>query len=74
MKLLGFGEKRQEAVSDKRNEDRFRGNCGVSSLAVSKVAWDLQTLLEEEHRIKDFRMKYFFLTVFWMKVHPTHLH
>ena len=51
--LCGFSEKRQDKVKEERNEARFRGNFGASSLAINKVIDDLL----DENRTKTFNLK-----------------
>ena len=48
---------------------RFQGNYGASSLALSKA---LDDLLEVD-QITNFSLKYFFLTLFWLKSYPTYV-
>ena len=67
--FCGFTEKRQAKVKHQRNEDRFRGNYGVSLLATSRVVADLL----DADVIKKFNLRYFFLTLFWLKSYPTYL-
>jgi len=66
--LCGFTERRLDKVKAERNEGRFRGNFGVSSLAISKVVADLL----EENTIPKFNLRYLFLTLFWLKAYPTY--
>ena len=73
LEFCGFTLTRQNRVQPERNEIRFRYLYGVSSLAVSKLIRDLHTLLEEEHRIKKFNLKYFFLTLYWFKAYPRYI-
>ena len=51
--LCGFTEKRITKVKQERNEIRFWGNYGVSSVAISKVVNDLL----HEKVIKDFSIQ-----------------
>ena len=67
LEYVHFENDRQQRVQRSRNIERFRCNYGVSPLAISKVIIDLQTLLDEEHRIKKFDIRYFFLTLFWFR-------
>ena len=57
----------------KRNIERFRGNYGVSPSAISKLIRDLQTVLDEEHQIKNFNIDYLFLTLHWLKAYSTYI-
>jgi len=66
--LCGIDKKRQEKVNKERNESRFRSNYGVSSLAISKVIDDLH----DEKCVKKFDMRYFFLTLNWLKAYRTY--
>ena len=72
LEFVGFTKKRQK-VKASRNTERFRGNYGVSPLTVSKLIRDLQTLLDEEHRIKKLNLNYLFLTLHWLKAYPTYI-
>jgi len=69
LSLCGFTEKRLSKVKKTRNEDRFRGNYGISSSAASKVVDDLL----HEKVMKDFNIQYFFLTLHWLKSYSTYL-
>ena len=69
LSLCGFSESRQTRVKVERNEDRFRGNFGVSSLAISKLVTDLL----DGNNIRGFNLRYFFLTLFWLKAYPTYV-
>ena len=60
-------------MKGERNIERFRGNYGVSPSAISKLIRDLQTLLDEEHQIKNFNIHYLFLTLHWFKAYPTYV-
>jgi len=53
LECIHFGKRRQLKVQAKRNIERFRGNYGVSPSAISKLIRDLQTVLVEEHQIKN---------------------
>ena len=67
--ICGFTRKRQDKVKQERNETRFRGNFGASSLAIKKVIDDLL----DENLTKNFNLKYFFLTLTWLKSYSTYL-
>jgi hypothetical protein len=67
LECVHFEKNRQQRVQRSRNIERFRCNYGVSPLAISKVIIDLQTLLDEVHRIKKFDIHYLFLTLFWFR-------
>mmetsp|Transcript_2173 Transcript_2173/g.4885 ORF Transcript_2173/g.4885 Transcript_2173/m.4885 type:complete len:352 (-) Transcript_2173:49-1104(-) len=67
--FCGFTEERQRKVKSDRNERRFRGCYGVSSLAISKVVKDLI----QEISAKKFDLKYFFLALYWLKAYPRYV-
>ena len=73
LEYVHFGKKRQEKVRKEENIRRFQGNYGLSPIAVAKVVGDLQTLLDQEHRIKKFNILYFFLTLHWLRAYPTYV-
>jgi hypothetical protein len=66
--LCCFDRRRLEKVKEQKNEERFRANYGVSSIAISKVIDDLH----DEKCIKKFDLRYFFLTLHWLKAYRTY--
>ena len=73
LEFVHFPIRRQEKVKRDRNIKRFRGNYGVSPLTVSQLIRDLQTKLDTGVQIKNFKIKYLFLSLHWLKAYPRYV-
>ena len=71
--FCGFDTKRQGTYQKDTTEGRFRALYGTSSLAAAKLHRDLHQL-DEAYRIGKFKLKYFFMTLYWLKAYPTYIH